>query len=122
MKGSKQVIMIIMSKLKPKQATIRCLNIGKQVGGRRKRQIERVIDSGTAETEVFMPFCGATLISEQVEKSTRIQFSTLLAIKSTISSSGWSPLPTVCTPIDRGKVIVSALLSLLRTAGCVGIK
>ena len=51
---------------------------GKQVGGRKKRQIERVIDSGTTETEVFMPFCGATLISEQVEKSTRILFSALL--------------------------------------------
>ena len=59
---------------------------GKQVGGRKKRQIERVIDSGTTETEVFMPFCGATLISEQVEKSARILFSTLLAIKSTIFS------------------------------------
>jgi len=37
----------------------------KQVGGRKKRQIERVIDTGTSEPEVFMPFCGATLISEQ---------------------------------------------------------
>ena len=54
------------------------LEWGKQVGGRKKRQIERVIDSGTIEPEVFMPFCGATLISEQVEKSTRILFSTLL--------------------------------------------
>ena len=37
-----------------------------QVGGRKKRQIERVIDTGSSEPEVFMPFCGATLISEQV--------------------------------------------------------
>ena len=53
---------------------------GKQVGGRKKRQIERVIDSGSAEPEVFMPFCGATLISEQVEKSARILLSTILQL------------------------------------------
>ena len=78
------------------------------MGGRKKRQIERVIDSGTTETEVFMPFCGATLISEQVEKSTRILFSILLAIKLTIYSP---PVAGHCCPLCACQSTGGRLLS-----------
>ena len=70
MKGNKQVA--VQSKQKSSLSKpdanfeIKIGESGGQVGGRKKRQIERVIDAGTSEPEVFMPFCGATLISEQV--------------------------------------------------------